>query len=103
MTSFLDALKQRVIVFDGGMGTQIHARDLTLDDFGGPTYEGCPEILVATRPADHDAVCGVPAACRRLGRGARRLAGGGARVTLGSMIPKSVYRFSDEIMLEQKA
>ena len=31
----LKALSERVLVFDGGMGTQIHAADLTLDDFNG--------------------------------------------------------------------
>ncbi len=50
MKSFVDALKDRIIVFDGGMGTQIHARELTADDFGGPQYDNCPEQLVATRP-----------------------------------------------------
>ncbi|MFT4515991.1 MAG: 5-methyltetrahydrofolate--homocysteine methyltransferase, partial [Planctomycetota bacterium] len=44
----LKALSERVLVFDGGMGTQIHAADLTLDDFNG--LEGCNELLVETRP-----------------------------------------------------
>ena len=56
---FLDALDQRVLVFDGAMGTTLHQHDLSLDDYGGPQFEGCPEILNATRPdvlADvHDA------------------------------------------------
>ena len=50
MKSFLDTLQERIIVFDGGMGTQIHDRNLSADDFGGPVYEGCPEYLVVTRP-----------------------------------------------------
>jgi 5-methyltetrahydrofolate--homocysteine methyltransferase len=47
---FLDALDQRVLVFDGAMGTTLHQHDLSLDDYGGPQFEGCPEILNATRP-----------------------------------------------------
>ena len=44
----LQALSERVLVFDGGMGTQIHGANLTLDDFRG--LEGCNELLVETRP-----------------------------------------------------
>ncbi len=47
---FLDALHQRVVVFDGAMGTNLQLRSLGPDDFGGPALEGCNEILVATRP-----------------------------------------------------
>ncbi|MTV24548.1 methionine synthase [Nitriliruptoraceae bacterium ZYF776] len=47
---FLDALRQRVLVLDGGMGTSLQAYDLSLDDFGSSDLEGCNEILVATRP-----------------------------------------------------
>ena len=41
-------LRERVLVFDGAMGTQIQSADLTLDDF--KNLEGCNEILVETRP-----------------------------------------------------
>jgi 5-methyltetrahydrofolate--homocysteine methyltransferase len=47
---FLDTLRERVVVFDGAMGTSLQDRDLTPDDFGGPDLEGCNEILVRTRP-----------------------------------------------------
>ncbi|HEX8683661.1 MAG TPA: homocysteine S-methyltransferase family protein [Ardenticatenaceae bacterium] len=47
---YLDALKNRALVFDGAMGTSIQAFDLTADDFGGPIYEGCNDFLVITRP-----------------------------------------------------
>jgi 5-methyltetrahydrofolate--homocysteine methyltransferase len=50
MNNFLNTLKERVIVFDGAMGTSIQARDLTADDFGGVRLEGCNEYLVLTRP-----------------------------------------------------
>jgi 5-methyltetrahydrofolate--homocysteine methyltransferase len=45
---FLDALKRKVLIFDGAMGTSIHKYDLTLDDYHG--RENCPEILVESRP-----------------------------------------------------
>ncbi len=32
---FLDALKEKVLIFDGAMGTSIHTYDLTLDDYEG--------------------------------------------------------------------
>ncbi len=35
---------------DGGMGTQLQVRDPSPDDFGGAIYEGCNELLCATRP-----------------------------------------------------
>ena len=48
MSRFLDTLRDRVLFFDGGMGTQIQSANLTLDDFEGK--EGCNELLVVTRP-----------------------------------------------------
>jgi 5-methyltetrahydrofolate--homocysteine methyltransferase len=48
--SFLDAVRERVVIFDGGMGSNLQLRDLSADDFGGPTLEGCNEMLVFTRP-----------------------------------------------------
>lgn len=46
--TFLDRLKEKVLIFDGAMGTSIHKYDLTLDDYAG--LENCPEILVESRP-----------------------------------------------------
>ncbi|MBT9298692.1 hypothetical protein KKP62_27375, partial [Rhodococcus sp. GOMB7] len=34
-SALLDALKQRVVIGDGAMGTMLQAADLTLDDFLG--------------------------------------------------------------------
>jgi 5-methyltetrahydrofolate--homocysteine methyltransferase len=42
------ALRNRVVVADGGMGTMLQAAAPTLDDFEG--HEGCNEILNVTRP-----------------------------------------------------
>ena len=50
MSSFLETLKERIIVFDGAMGTNLQVQNLTLDDFGGPRFEGCNENLLVTRP-----------------------------------------------------
>jgi 5-methyltetrahydrofolate--homocysteine methyltransferase len=44
------ALRERILVLDGAMGTAIQAADLTADDFGGAALEGCNEHLVLTRP-----------------------------------------------------
>jgi 5-methyltetrahydrofolate--homocysteine methyltransferase len=47
---FLGALKERVLIFDGAMGTMIQRANLTADDFGGAALEGCNEYLCFTRP-----------------------------------------------------
>ena len=47
---FLDILKERIIVFDGAMGTNLQVQNLSLDDFGGLRFEGCNEHLLVTRP-----------------------------------------------------
>jgi 5-methyltetrahydrofolate--homocysteine methyltransferase len=49
-SDYLQAARERVVIFDGGMGTGLQARGLTADDFGGPDLEGCNELLVVTRP-----------------------------------------------------
>ncbi len=50
MTTFLDTLKERIVVFDGAMGTNLQLQNLTLEDFGGLRFEGCNENLLVTRP-----------------------------------------------------
>jgi 5-methyltetrahydrofolate--homocysteine methyltransferase len=47
---YLDEARRRVLIYDGAMGTQILNLALTADDYGGAQYDGCPEILVVTRP-----------------------------------------------------
>jgi 5-methyltetrahydrofolate--homocysteine methyltransferase len=49
-SSYLQALRERVVIFDGAMGTNLQLADLTADDFGGPELEGCNELLVVSRP-----------------------------------------------------
>src|SRR5215467_12264644 len=50
MSGFLETLKERIVVFDGTMGTNLHAQDLSVDDYGGPQFEGCPEHLLISKP-----------------------------------------------------
>jgi 5-methyltetrahydrofolate--homocysteine methyltransferase len=47
---YLAALAERVLIYDGATGTNLQIQDLSADDFGGPDFEGCNEILVITRP-----------------------------------------------------
>ncbi len=48
--SLPDALRQRILVLDGAMGTMLQTAGLTADDFGGGSLEGCNEHLNLTRP-----------------------------------------------------
>jgi 5-methyltetrahydrofolate--homocysteine methyltransferase len=51
MSRFLDTLAQRVIIYDGAMGTNIQTYQLTAEDYGGQATEGCNEYLVLTKPS----------------------------------------------------
>src|SRR5579864_5861815 len=48
MTDFLQTVKDRVVVYDGAMGTNIQKRNPTLDDYWGK--ENCSEVLALSRP-----------------------------------------------------
>jgi 5-methyltetrahydrofolate--homocysteine methyltransferase len=50
MNNFLDILKERVIVFDGAMGSNLQSQNLTIDDWGGARFENCSENLLYTKP-----------------------------------------------------
>ena len=47
---YLDALQERVIVFDGAMGTNLQRQNLTAEHFGGEKTLGCNDYLVITYP-----------------------------------------------------
>ncbi|HEX9127969.1 MAG TPA: methionine synthase [Gemmatimonadaceae bacterium] len=47
---YLEALKRRVLIYDGAMGTNIQRYNLSAEDFGGKALEGCNDNLVLTRP-----------------------------------------------------
>jgi len=51
MSNFLEALAQRVLIFDGAMGTNIQRYQLTAQDYGGQATEGCNEYLLLTKPS----------------------------------------------------
>jgi 5-methyltetrahydrofolate--homocysteine methyltransferase len=48
MNDFLKTVRERVVVYDGAMGTNIQTRNPTLDDYWGK--ENCSEVLVLSRP-----------------------------------------------------
>src|SRR5690349_3814911 len=48
--SYLQAIAERILVFDGAMGTNIQLHHPTAEDFGGRSLEGCNDHLVLTRP-----------------------------------------------------
>ncbi len=48
--NFLDLLKEKVIVFDGAMGSNLQSQSLTIEDWGGANFENCSENLLYTRP-----------------------------------------------------
>src|SRR6266487_1829888 len=48
MADFLQAVLERVVIYDGAMGTNIQFRNPSVDDFWGK--EGCNELLVLSRP-----------------------------------------------------
>ncbi|HEY6830255.1 MAG TPA: homocysteine S-methyltransferase family protein [Gemmatimonadaceae bacterium] len=47
---YLAAVADRVLVYDGAMGTNIQRFHPTAEDYGGKSLEGCNDNLVLTRP-----------------------------------------------------
>lgn len=45
MKTITDIARERVLVLDGAMGTQIFAKKPTIDDYGGIAFDGCVELL----------------------------------------------------------
>jgi 5-methyltetrahydrofolate--homocysteine methyltransferase len=48
MANFLQTVRERVVIYDGAMGTNIQKRNPTLDDYWAK--ENCSEVLVLSRP-----------------------------------------------------
>jgi 5-methyltetrahydrofolate--homocysteine methyltransferase len=48
MADFSQTVQERVVIYDGAMGTNIQKRNPTLDDYWGK--ENCSEVLVLSRP-----------------------------------------------------
>ncbi len=47
---YLDALNERVLVYDGAMGTNLQKQKLSAEHFGGEQYNGCIDYLVISFP-----------------------------------------------------
>jgi 5-methyltetrahydrofolate--homocysteine methyltransferase len=87
MADFLNTVRERVVIYDGAMGTSIQARNLTLDDYWGK--EGCSEVLVLSRP---DVVRDIHAAYFEAGADVVETdTFGGTRIVLGE------YDLQDEV------
>jgi 5-methyltetrahydrofolate--homocysteine methyltransferase len=50
VSEYLRLLEERVAIFDGAMGTQLMALELSPEDFGGTALHGCNEAIVLARP-----------------------------------------------------
>jgi 5-methyltetrahydrofolate--homocysteine methyltransferase len=50
VADLLAAVRERVVIFDGAFGTWVQNQELSEDDFGGASLEGCNEQLVLSRP-----------------------------------------------------
>src|SRR5438094_8381394 len=78
MADFLQTVRERVVIYDGAMGTNIQTRNPSVDDFWGK--EGCNELLVLSRP---DIIKDIHASFLSVGRDVCETATfGGARVVL---------------------
>src|SRR5436305_12426042 len=62
MSDFLKAVAERVVIYDGAMGTSIQKHNLSVDDYWGK--EGCSEILVLSKP---DVIRGIHASYLEVG------------------------------------
>jgi 5-methyltetrahydrofolate--homocysteine methyltransferase len=50
MKTFLELLKEKVVVFDGAMGSNLQSQNLSIEDWGGANFENCSENLLYTKP-----------------------------------------------------
>lgn len=48
---FLELLKEKIVVFDGAMGSNLQGQNLSIEDWGGSQFENCSENLIYTKPA----------------------------------------------------
>jgi 5-methyltetrahydrofolate--homocysteine methyltransferase len=91
--SYLQAINERVIVFDGAFGTFVQDLDLGPDDFGGASLEGCNEMLCLTRP---DVIASMHAAFLEVGVDAIETASFGSFSTVLAeyQIPEKAYELN---------
>ena len=82
--NFLDILKEKIVVFDGAMGSNLQSQNLTIEDWGGANFENCSENLLYTKP-------------EAIETGSRRIFGGWVLMSLKptvSAAAKSCFRNS---------
>ena len=91
--SYLQAINERVIVFDGAFGTFVQDLDLGPEDFGGVSLEGCNEMLCLTRP---DVIASMHAAFLEVGVDAIETASFGSFSTVLAeyQIPEKAYELN---------
>ena len=53
---YLDAIQDRVMIFDGAMGTSLQKMELGVEEYGGEKTMGCIDYLVITSPQAVEAV-----------------------------------------------
>lgn len=53
---YLDALQEKVLIFDGAMGTNLQNLNLTIEEYGGEVFIGCNDYLVISYPEAVEAV-----------------------------------------------
>ena len=87
MSDFLETLRDRVVIFDGAMGTQIQAADLSLDDYWGK--EGNSEVLNLSKP---DVIRGIHAAYFEAGADAVETNTFGA-----NLVVQGEYEMADQV------
>ncbi len=63
-SSYLSALRERVVIFDGAAGTNLQRLGLAADVFGGHQLEGCYEVLALTAPRPGRAAAPLVPRCR---------------------------------------
>lgn len=54
--AFMDAVKDRVIIYDGANGTTLQNMNLTAEQFGGERYNGCFDHLALSYPKAVDTI-----------------------------------------------
>ena len=53
MSKFLETLAQRIIIYDGAMGTNIQSYQLTAQDYGGDSHRGLQRVPCSHKTIRH--------------------------------------------------
>ncbi len=54
--NFIEAVSERVLIYDGANGTTLQNMNLTVEHFGGKAYEGCFDYLALSYPKAVDSI-----------------------------------------------